>query len=119
MSTTTNVKIENIKTKIEQLENERKRLVGLQKQADRKARTKRLIERGAILESFIPDPAVLTNDQIKLLLEKTITTESAKKILVGMSDIKEKTESVDSKWKVKTDNKPNDTKITDTKQGTD
>jgi len=34
----------------------------------RKERTHRLIERGAILESFLSDPENMTNDQIKTLL---------------------------------------------------
>ena len=35
---------------------------------ERKARTKRLIERGAILESLIPAPDTLTNDDVKQIL---------------------------------------------------
>ena len=48
---------------------------------DRKARTKRLIERGAILESLISGADVFTNEQIKAFLEKTITRDAARKIL--------------------------------------
>ena len=101
MLKTTNERIENIKTKIEQLENERKRLLGLQKVADRKARTKRLIERGAILESLITDSTSFTNDQIKHYLEKIITPETIQKFLTGT--IKQKNESAptDSQWKAK------------------
>lgn len=36
----------------------------------RKERTHRLIERGAILESFLRDPEKMSNDQVKALLEK-------------------------------------------------
>ena len=36
----------------------------------RKERTHRLIERGAILETFLRDPENMTNDQVKALLEK-------------------------------------------------
>ena len=83
MSRTTVEKIDSIKTQIQQLENERKRLLNLQKEADRKARTKRLIERGAILESFISGADNLTNDQIKAFLEKSMQSESAQKNLDG------------------------------------
>jgi len=102
MSKNTNERIEGINSKIEQLENERKRLMNLQKQADRKARTKRLIERGAILESLITDPANFTNEQIKTFLEKTIATETSRKILAGMIAQKPDTQkTVDSKWRAK------------------
>ena len=74
-------KIEGIKAQIQQLENERKRLMNAQKEADRKARTKRLIERGAILESLIPGADTFTNDQIKAFLEKTVQSDFAKRIL--------------------------------------
>ena len=77
MAKTTVEKIEGIQTQIQQLENERKRLLNLQKQTERKARTKRLIERGAILESFIPGADTFTNDQVKIFLEKLIQREAA------------------------------------------
>ena len=50
-----------------------------QKERERKARTKRLIERGAILESLIPEADTFTNEQIRAFLEKTIRTESTLK----------------------------------------
>ena len=85
MSKTTIEKIEGIQAQIQQLENERKRLLNVQKEAERKARTKRLIERGAILESFIANATIFTNEQIKTFLEKTIASDYAKKILDGMT----------------------------------
>lgn len=78
-------KIDSIKLQIQQLENQKKQLLQKQKEADRKARTKRLIERGAILESLISNPADFTNDQIKAFLEKTITNDYARKILDGLT----------------------------------
>jgi hypothetical protein len=81
MAQTTIQRIESIQTQIQQLEKQRKELLQRQKEADRKARTKRLIERGAILESLIPNSPTLTNEQIKAFLEKTVTTENARTIL--------------------------------------
>lgn len=72
MARTTIEKIESLQEQIQQLENERKRLMQRQKEQDRKDRTKRLIERGAILESLIPGAATLTNEQVKALLEKAL-----------------------------------------------
>ena len=77
--------IESIKTEIAQLENKRKRLLQEQKEQERKARTHRLIERGAILESLINGADKLTNEQVKIFLEKTVTGEYARKILAGLT----------------------------------
>ena len=84
MSKTTTQRIDTLQEKIQQLENERKRLMNVQKETERKARTKRLIERGAILESLIADATTFTNEQIKTFLEKTVASDYAKKILDGI-----------------------------------
>jgi hypothetical protein len=80
MSTTKTEKIEKLDVKIQQLLNEKKRLINHNKETERKARTKRLIERGAILESLIPNFEDLSNEQVKRFLEKTIKTEFAQRI---------------------------------------
>ena len=85
MPRTTVEKIEGIQAQIQQLENERKRLMQQKKEQERKDRTKRLIERGAILESLVPDAATFSNEQIKTFLEKTVGSDSARKILAGMA----------------------------------
>ena len=98
MPRTTIEKIESIQTQIQQLENERKRLMQQQKEADRKTRTKRLIERGAILESLIPGADKFNNDQIKAFLEKTVTTENACKILDSMTQQCGETAAAATPW---------------------
>lgn len=85
MAKTAEEKIESVQEQIRQLENQRKRLMQEQKEQERKARTKRLIERGAILESLIPEADAFTNEQIKAFLEKTIRTESARKAWANLS----------------------------------
>jgi hypothetical protein len=85
MPRTTVEKIESIQTQIQQLENQKKQLMAQQKEQERKARTKRLIERGAILESLISGADALTNEQIKVFLEKTVQSETARKILGSMT----------------------------------
>jgi len=74
-------KIINIEEKIAQLENRKKKLVQKQKTDERKARTKRLIERGAILESLIDGAAELTNDQITHILKCTVGSSFGNKII--------------------------------------
>ena len=85
MAKTRTEKIESIQTEIQQLENQRKKLIQQEKEQERKARTKRLIERGAILESLIPNAAELTNEQIQVFLGKTITSNYAVKALTDIS----------------------------------
>jgi predicted ribosome quality control (RQC) complex YloA/Tae2 family protein len=60
--------IEKAEREIEQGENKIKRLKRSLSKEERNARTKRLIERGAILEAFIPDAENLTNDEIQAAL---------------------------------------------------
>jgi len=70
-------KIEKIELKIQQLQNEKKRLINQYKEYERKTRTRRLIQRGAILESVLVNLNELNNEQIKRFLEKTIVTSYA------------------------------------------
>lgn len=71
---TINLNIADANKEIAQLENRLKRLSGEQNQLARKARTRRLIERGAILESFISNAETLTNEQIKSILSIAFRT---------------------------------------------
>ena len=78
-------KIESIQTEIQQLENQRKRLLQAEKEQERKDRTKRLCKRAGLLESLIPDTIPLTDEQFKTFLEKTIITEHSRCILDGLT----------------------------------
>ena len=78
-------KIEDIKTEIQQLENQRKRLLQAEKEQERNDRTKRLCKRAGLLESLIPDSITLTDEQFKIFLEKTIITEHSRRILDGLT----------------------------------
>ena len=85
MAKTRTEKIESIQTEIQQLENQRKKLIQQEKEADRKARTKRLIERGAITESLITGAETLINEQFKAFLEKTVTSSYAARALAEIA----------------------------------
>lgn len=52
----------------EQLEHQMTRLLNREKETERKARTRRLIERGAILESIFPEIADLSGEEVKAFL---------------------------------------------------
>jgi len=89
---TTAERIEAARIEKAQVDARIKKLLQEQKEADRKARTKRLIERGAIAESLIPGVETLTNEQFKAFLEKTVTSSYAARALAeiaattGMAD---------------------------------
>ena len=89
-----NEQIEKTDEKIKQLENRKKELLSKQREEERKKRTKRLIERGAILESLIDNAETFTNEQIQAFLVETITTEFAREKLRRIKS--ETTESVQS-----------------------
>jgi len=66
--------IANVKEDIKQSGNRLKLLNQKQKEQERKDRTKRLIERGAILESLIDGAAELDNEQIKAILQTALSS---------------------------------------------
>jgi len=78
MTKTLDERIAETKEKICQYENQAKRLIQRQREAERKARTRRLIERGAILETFLPEPESLSNEQVKEILMKWRTSHNAR-----------------------------------------
>jgi outer membrane protein TolC len=61
---------------IEQAENKIKRLINQHSKTERRARTRRLIQRGAIAEAFIPEAETLTNDEVQERLALAFRTET-------------------------------------------
>lgn len=59
---------EKAQKELRQLENRQKILLNRQRDAERRARTRRLIERGAILEGVFPMTADLTGEEVKAFL---------------------------------------------------
>ena len=59
---------EQVLKKIRQLENRQKILLNRQSDMERRARTRRLIEHGAILESVFPALATLPGEEVKAFL---------------------------------------------------
>ena len=78
-------RISSIEEEIRQLENQRKQLLQQHKEQERKERTHRLCRRGGLLESMVPATIDLSDEQFKTLLEKTISSEYGRKILVSLS----------------------------------
>lgn len=70
--------IQEAQTKIEQLTHRQDRLVSKLKIEERKKRTRRLIERGAILESVIGNAEDFSNEQLQALLIEIFSSEFAR-----------------------------------------
>ena len=81
MAKTKTEKIESITTEIQQLENQRKKLIQQEKEQERKDRTRRLCKRAGLLESLLPDTIPLTDEQFKTFLEKTLLTDFTRRTL--------------------------------------
>ncbi len=64
---------EKVLREIKQLGNRQKILLNKKANAERKSRTHRLIERGAILESVFPETVYMTGEQVKAFLEEKRT----------------------------------------------
>ncbi len=60
-------------------------LIQKRKAQARKDRTRRLIERGAMLENRIAGAETLTNEQVGAFLDKTLLTPFSKRILAEMT----------------------------------
>ena len=76
-----NEQIAKAEEEIRQLQNKKKKLLNQKKNEERKIRTHRLVERGAILESLLEQPEQYTNEQIKGLLETALQTPQAQEFL--------------------------------------
>lgn len=70
--------IQSAQQQIEQLTHRQDRLTSKLKAEERKKRTRRLIQRGAILESVIGSATDFTNEQIQTLLTEIFSTDFAK-----------------------------------------
>ena len=74
-------KIDNTEEKLRQLKNQEKKILKQEIAKRRKERTHRPITRGAILESLIENAEELTDEEIKILLEKATKTKEFKETL--------------------------------------
>ena len=84
--------IAECKNQLEQAEKEREQLThqvdkikSRNRQAEHKARTRRLIEKGAILESINPSFVSLSGEQLQAYLQAVLQTNTATKLLQEMT----------------------------------
>ena len=71
---------EDIQKEIDQL-NRKKEVLAQEKNRARKLRTKRLIERGAILEQYIEDAEHYTNDEVREIVKYALNTPYAREYI--------------------------------------
>ena len=72
---------EDIQREIEQLKNRKKEVLAQEKNRARKLRTKRVIERGAILEQYIEDAEHYTNDEVQEIVRYALNTPYAREYI--------------------------------------
>lgn len=75
---------EDIQRQIEQLKNQKKEVLAKEKAQARKERTRRLIQRGAILEQYLDDAENLTNEDIDAIVKYAFNTPYVKDFVRGL-----------------------------------
>ena len=75
------VEIEDGKKKIRQFENREKMLRQKLSKEERRTRSHRLIVRGAVFESIVPQAKDMTNEEVAALLRLALTSEPAREYL--------------------------------------
>ena len=73
--------IEDGKKKIRQLENQEKVLRQKLSQEERRTRSHRLVVRGAVFESIVPEAKTMTDEEAAALLRLALTSEEAREFL--------------------------------------
>ncbi|OUQ12263.1 hypothetical protein B5E84_19065 [Lachnoclostridium sp. An14] len=73
--------IEDGKKKIQQYENREKVLRQKLSQEERRTRSHRLIVRGAVFESIVPETKTMTDEETAVLLRLALTSEPAREYL--------------------------------------
>lgn len=68
--------LESIELKIKALQNEKKLLLKKENELKRKARTKRLIERGALLEKYFDFDDNFSNDEVEQVFKKLVSSDN-------------------------------------------
>jgi hypothetical protein len=79
MATDYTEKITSIEEQIAQLKNRQRELTQKHRAQERKERTRRLIERGAIAESLIDGADALTNDEFKSAIERALRQDQPRR----------------------------------------
>lgn len=77
----TQMELEKSKKSLSQLKHKKDKIITRNSNVERKARTRKLIERGAILESINPSINLLSNEQLLEYLQLVLRTEVSRILL--------------------------------------
>lgn len=77
---TSEEKLKEIELKMEQLKNQKQNILKREQEKERKARTRRLIENGALAEKYLNCEKISSND-FEELLKKLVSIEQVKHII--------------------------------------
>ena len=78
--------IEDGKKKIRQFENREKMLRQKLSKEDRRTRSHRLIVRGAVFESIVPEAKTMTDEEAAAFLRLALTSEPAREFLIKRAE---------------------------------
>lgn len=84
MSKTKSERIEGIDEKVAQLMNQKKKLVQQEKERQRKERNSRLCRRHGLLEKYMPDLAIITDEHFEMFIRRAINTSYGQDILAEL-----------------------------------
>lgn len=79
---------EDIQKQIEQLKNQKKEVLAKERAQARKERTRRLIQRGAILEQYLDNAEDLTNEDVESIVKYAFNTPYVRDLVRGLNDVK-------------------------------
>ena len=74
--------MEKNKKLVDYYEDQEKVFSKMLKELDRKRRAHRLIERGAVLENYLRNPLILTNEQISKILSVAFSQDDVQRVLL-------------------------------------
>lgn len=79
---------EDIQKQIEQLKNQKKEVLAKERAQARKERTRRLIQRGAILEQYLDNAEDLTNEDVESIVKYAFNAPYVRDLVRGLNDVK-------------------------------
>lgn len=88
--------LESIELKIKALQNEKRLLLKKENELKRKSRTKRLIERGALLEKYFNFDDTFSNDEVEQVFKKLTSSNNFIQFLEAEKNLVKKVNSISS-----------------------
>ena len=81
------MEVEKKQEEIKQLKNKERKILSTQRKAEQQIRTRRLIERGAVLGSINPSILSISNEKLKIYLQQILQTGQGEKDILWQSGL--------------------------------